>query len=260
NGPQVHASAARNPKLLGGPFIDHGGKRVEEIRELQDRTKRERAGLIKFSVALETLDEMLRTVQDGHSLQQAYALVPDVLRGYVELFYDAQDHASFRLVEPLLYRSRLYQRSSQSLMLSPATGDDRPFVLSTPRLPSPGALHLRWSFDDPRVDRLFALKTMPRSLDQIRRDLELSDAEAATFATFLTPEAPAPYEAYTGSGVRWRYFGHACILIETRWLTILLDPVLSYTYESTIARYTYADLPEHIDYVLITHNHQDHIL
>ena len=40
----------------------------------------------------------------------------------------------------------------------------------------------------------------------------------------------------------------------------LFDPVLSYTYESEIARYTYADLPDHIDYVVITHNHQDHIL
>jgi L-ascorbate metabolism protein UlaG (beta-lactamase superfamily) len=40
----------------------------------------------------------------------------------------------------------------------------------------------------------------------------------------------------------------------------LLDPVLSYTYESSISRYTYLDLPDHIDYVLITHGHQDHIL
>ena len=41
---------------------------------------------------------------------------------------------------------------------------------------------------------------------------------------------------------------------------MLFDPVLSYTYENSIHRYTYCDLPDTIDYVLITHNHQDHIL
>jgi L-ascorbate metabolism protein UlaG (beta-lactamase superfamily) len=41
---------------------------------------------------------------------------------------------------------------------------------------------------------------------------------------------------------------------------MLFDPVLSYTYENSISRYTYLDLPETIDYVLITHNHQDHVL
>src|ERR1700751_4919949 len=54
--------------------------------------------------------------------------------------------------------------------------------------------------------------------------------------------------------------GHACILLETGGVSILLDPVLSYTYESDISRYAYEDLPPVIDYVLITHNHQDHIL
>ena len=43
-------------------------------------------------------------------------------------------------------------------------------------------------------------------------------------------------------------------------LSILFDPVLSYTYESDISRYTYNDLPDVIDYVVITHNHQDHVL
>jgi L-ascorbate metabolism protein UlaG (beta-lactamase superfamily) len=36
--------------------------------------------------------------------------------------------------------------------------------------------------------------------------------------------------------------------------------MLSYTYDTQISRYTYSDLPEVIDYALITHNHQDHIL
>ena len=72
--------------------------------------------------------------------------------------------------------------------------------------------------------------------------------------------APATYPRYQGPTARWRYFGHACILVETASTSILLDPVLSYTYESDISRYTYADLPDVIDYALITHNHQDHIM
>src|SRR5262249_8678338 len=68
------------------------------------------------------------------------------------------------------------------------------------------------------------------------------------------------YLPYQGKGVRWRYFGHACILIESQDISMLFDPVLSYTYDSSISRYTYLDLPDSIDYILITHNHQDHIL
>jgi L-ascorbate metabolism protein UlaG (beta-lactamase superfamily) len=49
-------------------------------------------------------------------------------------------------------------------------------------------------------------------------------------------------------------------LIETQGLSLLFDPVISYTYECETSRYTFEDLPESIDYVVITHNHQDHIL
>lgn len=260
NAPQVHANAAKNPKMLGGPFIDHGGRRVEEIRALKDRTAKKRARLLELSAALERLDELLRTGADGHSLVPLYAEVPEILRGYVELAYDIRHNASFRLLEPLLYRSDLYDPSAQSLMLSVTSGDSRPFALSTPRLAGPGLVHLRWSFVDDRVDDLFRLKTEPKPWSWIRDRFDIAEAETETFRSFMTPEPPAPYEAYAGSGLRWRYFGHACILVETKTMSILFDPVLSYTYESDISRYTYADLPDRIDYVFVTHNHQDHIL
>jgi L-ascorbate metabolism protein UlaG (beta-lactamase superfamily) len=48
--------------------------------------------------------------------------------------------------------------------------------------------------------------------------------------------------------------------VESGGVSILSDPVLSYTYESQISRYTYEDLPDYIDYVVITHHHSDHIL
>jgi len=260
NGPQIHANAVKNPKMMGGPFIDYGGKRVDEIRELRDRTKNERAGLIELSEAIDSLDSMLRSSAKGYGLDSLYEKIPSPLRGYVELLYDLNHHPSFRLVEPLLYRSQHYDPYKQSIMLATISTDDRPFVLSTPRLESDDALHLRLPFDHPSVDDLFRLKSAPRPWSEIKEMLPVSGSQDALLQSFLTQEPPPQYSPYTGVGVRWRYFGHACILIESQGTSLLFDPVLSYTYENGISRYTYLDLPDSIDYVLITHDHQDHIL
>jgi L-ascorbate metabolism protein UlaG (beta-lactamase superfamily) len=260
NAPQIHANAVKNPKLLGGPFMDYGGKRVDEIRNLREQTKRLRPHLLELSDAIASLDELLRTQAKGFSLQPLYQAVPDALKGYVELVYDLNNNPSFRIIEPLLYRSRYYDRSAQSLMLSVLTGDDRPFVLSTPRLESDSLFHLRVPFDEEIVDELFRLKTVPRPWREIKEMLKAPEESEGLVSSFLTPDPPPPYSPYRGRGMRWRYFGHACILLETPDLTILFDPVLSYTYESDVSRYTYQDLPDSIDYVVITHNHQDHVL
>jgi L-ascorbate metabolism protein UlaG (beta-lactamase superfamily) len=257
NAPQVHANAVKNPKLLGGPFIDYGGKRVDEIRILRDQTKRMRPHLIELSNAIASLDEILRTHAKGFSLQPLYQMVPDTIKGYVELVYDLNNNPSFRIIEPLLYRSRYYDRSAQSLMLSVLTGDDRPFVLSTPRLESDSLFHMRVPFDDEVVDELFQLKSVPRPWGEIKEMLKVPEESERLVWSFLTPPAYSPYR---GDGIRWRYFGHACILLETQGVSMLFDPVLSYTYESDVSRYTYQDLPDSIDYVVITHNHQDHVL
>jgi L-ascorbate metabolism protein UlaG (beta-lactamase superfamily) len=187
-------------------------------------------------------------------------MTPDILKGYVELVYDLNNNPSFRIIEPLLYRSRYYDRSAQSLMLSVLAGDDRPFALSTPRLESDSLFHIRASFDDEVVDELFRLKSVPRSWGEIKEMLKAPEASEQLVWSFLTPDPPPTYSAYRGLGVRWRDFGHACILLETQGVSMLFDPVLSYTYESDISRYTYQDLPDSIDYVVITHNHQDHVL
>ena len=258
--PMIHANAVKNPKMLGGPFIDYGGKRVDEIRALRDRTKREKGHLIELSGALGTLSNLLREAANGFSLHPLYEKVPDILRGYVELFYDLGNHASFRLIEPLLYRSRYYDRSLQSVMLSLISDDDRPFVLSTPRLDSDNSIHLPLPFACPVIDDLFRLKSTPRSWHEIKEMLATQDSADALLRSLLTSEPPPHYVPYSGPGVRWRYFGHACILIESQGMSMLFDPVLSYTYENGISRYTYLDLPDSIDYVLITHDHQDHIL
>ena len=130
--PEAHQAAVKNPALLGGPFIDLGKNRVDEVTKLRDRTLRDRQTLIELSRSIEKLDALLREKGDGYSLESLYAEVPENLQGYVELIYDLNNHPSFRLIEPLLYKSRNYDSSLQSLMFSEVKGDDRPFVLSTP--------------------------------------------------------------------------------------------------------------------------------
>lgn len=259
--PQVHIQAVKNPKMLGGPFMDYGDTpRVEDVRALMERTWRDRAQMLRFEAAVQELDEMLRKEATGFSLEPLYEKIPEPLRGYVELTYDLNNQPSFRLIEPLLYRSEYYDTSAQSILLSTVDQDERPFILSTPRLVEDGDLHLQIPFAHSGIDELFRMKRIPQTFEHIKRALELPDEHDGAFRELLTQEPPKPYERYEGDGVRWRYLGHACILVESGGVTVLLDPVLSYTYESDVSRYTYEDLPDRIDYVLITHNHQDHIL
>ena len=258
--PETHESAVKNPALLGGPFMDFEGTKVEEVRELKNRTLRERKKLLELSSAIASLDQLLREKGTGFSLESLYAEVPPQLQGYVELVYDLNNQPSFRLIEPLLYRSEYYDSSMQSVMLSEISQDDRPFVLSTPRLEAGDSLQLGMPFSSEALDDLFRMKGSPAPFSKIQEKLNLTEKDATKLRAFLTTEAPKPYASYEGAGARWRYFGHACILLETGGVSVLMDPVLSYTYESDISRYTYQDLPPVIDYVLITHNHQDHIL
>jgi L-ascorbate metabolism protein UlaG (beta-lactamase superfamily) len=258
--PETHEAAVRNPALLGGPFMDFDRNRVEEVKELRERTLTQRSHLIELSRAIEQLDALLREKAAGYSLESLYAEVPACLQGYVELVYDLNNHPSFRLIEPLLYKSQFYDASLQSVMLSEISGDDRPFVLSTPRVDKGDSINLQVPFASEQIDALFRMKNEPSSFGAIRDILHLGDGATERFRSFLTTEVPKPYAKYEGAGARWRYFGHACILLETRGVSVLLDPMLSYTYDTQISRYTYSDLPEVIDYVLITHNHQDHIL
>ncbi len=263
--PQVHAAAVKNPAMVGGPFISHPPSRVQEVKALIDRTMAEQAELIALAKAVKELDDLLRNEAKGFSLEPLYPRVPELLRGYVELVYDLNHHPSFRLFEPLLYHSPYYKPSIQSFALTLIEGDkDRPFVLSTPRIAEEGVLFVHRPFDHEGIDELFRMKRSPRPYGHIKELLGIAadgnSADEELFRTFFTTEAPAPYVAYEGSGMRTRYFGHACILIETEGFSVLSDPVISYDYHADLPRYTYSDLPDFIDYVVITHNHQDHVL
>ncbi|MFC0516384.1 MBL fold metallo-hydrolase [Mucilaginibacter angelicae] len=259
--PQIHAAAVLNPKMLGGPFIDYKGERVVEIKKLRDDTVAANSRLLEFAEALKTLDVFLKGTAVGYSLEPLYEKVPEILKGYVELVYDLNNNVSFRFFESLLYKSEFYNKKSQSILLWLTNNDERPFCLSTPRLGDDHMLDLDIPLDHFGIDELSRMKRNAGSLPDIIETLKIAPADVPLFKSFFTVTPPPVYEKYNGENVRMRYFGHACILLETCGLSILIDPVISYYgYTSQIEHYSDADIPDVIDYVLITHNHQDHIL
>lgn len=258
--PQMHVAALKNPAMLGGPFIDYDPGRADEIKVLAERTSQEHAHMLKFAAAVQELDQMLATEAAGFSLEPLYQKVPEVLKGYVELVYDLNNQPSMRFIEGLLYKSEYYNTAAQSIEFSHAKNNSRSFVFSTPRLHREGHLRLNLPFSHEGYDELFKMKYVPQTYGYIKDLLHVRDEDDEVFRNFFTDEVPPPHEPYTGDDVRIRYFGHACLLIESKETSILCDPLISYKEDIGRDYYTYTDLPDHIDYALITHNHQDHCM
>ncbi|MBB6112605.1 L-ascorbate metabolism protein UlaG, beta-lactamase superfamily [Mucilaginibacter lappiensis] len=259
--PTIHAAAIKSPKMLGGPFIDYGGKRVDEIKGLISNTLEKCAELLGLRDDIIQLNEMLKKEAKGYALTDLYPKVPERLQGLVELIYDVNNNASFRFFESLLYATEYYDESLQSFNLFLVKDDDsRSFVLSTPKLPNDEILRVSLPFKSEKIDELFDMAVIPRKFSEIKDIFNTEPGKEELFKSFFTTEPPRQYKKYDGDGILTRYFGHACILTETKHTTILADPLISYGYETDISRFSYEDLPEKIDYVLITHNHQDHIL
>ncbi|NIG56803.1 MBL fold metallo-hydrolase [Chitinophaga sp. Cy-1792] len=259
--PHIHAAAAKNPKMRGGPFVDLPVSRVEEVKALRAATVAEKDYHLRFAAAIVELNQLLKTAARGFSMDTLYSKVPEILRGKVELVYDLNNNPSFRFFEPLLYKNECYHEASQSLALWITNNDERPFVLSTPRLDEPNVIHVEVPFKHPGIDMLSRMRRIPGDIEEIAQAFNIREEDRALFNTFFTQEPPVAYNRYEGDKIRMRYFGHACILVETKEVSILVDPVISYHgYSTDVTRYSEAHLPDKIDYVIITHNHQDHIL
>lgn len=259
---QIHSQAVKDPKLLGGPFIDLDGQKVDEIKELIQQTKKDCEQLIFLNDAIKELDKALQAEAQGDSLEAFYNRIPFPLKGLIELVYDLNNHPSIRLIEPLIYKN-YYSTQNQRIALSETNSDFRKFVLSTPRIDQENEVYLNIPFSDPKLDKLFRMKEEPQSLDEIQALLEIPETKQKLFQSFFTTTPPLLFDDrnYQGEGIRLRYFGHACLLIQTKFISILFDPVISYPLQTNeVPRYTLSDLPDHIDYVVFTHNHQDHIL
>jgi len=258
--PAVHAAAAANPSLVGGSFVALTEADAPRAAALLDDINRRCAHMIAFAEAFRQLDREVQGKAQGFCLDDFYRSLPAELAGLVEIVYDLNNHPKTKLVEELLYAGGLDNRGLQQIHLHRTPSEDRPFFLSTPRLERQGSLVLNMRYTDPRLDDLCAMKLRSGSLADATRHLVESKHKVDCFHSLFTSERPLRKTPnYRGDGVRVRYFGHACVLVQTAGLSVLIDPTTAWARDDKEATLTFDDLPDVIDYVVLSHAHQDHI-
>jgi L-ascorbate metabolism protein UlaG (beta-lactamase superfamily) len=254
----VHIAANADPKNYGGPFMDLKMSDLPEVKKLIEETNEKCTDLITLANDLRDLSEQLQEGANGYSLNEFYATLPESLKGLIEFLYDTNDQASIRLFEEFLYDEEAMGHTTE-IMLQPIGEGDRPFFMSTPRLRSPESMSFKMKFDDRRLDMLSSMRTHAASFASVARQFEVTEQDMPTFRSFFTAEHPVSKgnQNFVEDGVRMRAFGHACVLLQTKNVSILFDPFVAIE-SGDDGRLTLNDLPEFIDFVVLTHSHQDH--
>ncbi len=259
---QLHILANQDRGLSGGgEFVDCTVEQIEDVKALLTSFDAQHGIHRELADAVKQLDAVVKCHKTGETIEPLYEQVPELLKGYVELFMDLYHQPSYRLIESLLYRSPYYNESMQSVsfgLLSRVTV--RPFVLSTPRLPDANHLHVRRSFASPVWDSVFRAREQGATAAEVEGwfDGILTEGGLPRRELFTTAEPSARYEPLR-EGVRVRYIGHAGFLIETGNTSILVDPVVANRTESNAGDViSYSELPPKIDYICLTHSHSDH--
>ena len=256
--PHTHIAAAQDPALFGGPFVNLTMNEIPLVRQLVSDTQQRCAPLILLAEDFKKLDVRLQEVGRGYCLQELYSRAPDSLSGLVEFLYDLNCHPRLRVHEELLYGEDPAS-DTYEVMLTRMPEEERPFFMSTPRLKVPGNILFKMHISDPRLDRLASMRTSAASFSETASQFSIPKEQVPEFRSFFTASPPTRHSCeYFGEGVRIRYFGHACVLIQTKRTSILIDPMLACDTDKADGRLTFLDLPTYLDYVVLSHNHQDH--
>jgi L-ascorbate metabolism protein UlaG (beta-lactamase superfamily) len=263
NNQELHILANQDKTLAGGgEFVDCASEQAGALKTLLDMYESEHGIYSEISEAIKRLDTLLRSHKGGMTIEPLYDLVPDTLKGYVELFMDLYHQPSFRLIEGLLYKSSYYKEEMQSVSfgIMPKSGS-RPFVLSTPRLPDDSCLHLRVPFKSDVLDDIFRARVTPISSSDIDQIFEGRETVGGLSRHDLfTTDPPYVLPKQAATDVTLSYIGHAGFLIENGDCAIMVDPLIAYRVDSNRDDViTYGDLPQKIDYLCLTHNHADHV-
>jgi L-ascorbate metabolism protein UlaG (beta-lactamase superfamily) len=254
--PSVHIAAAQNPEMFGGPFLDLPEAAVSQVRAYVAEVESRRSVALRFADQLRAFNIELQRA-DGYCLDGLRQRLPEDLSGRVELIYDLNSHPKLRLLEEMFMVDDLGLAGAEELLLHRQRDIDRAFFLSTPRIGVPDSLSLRIPFGSEIAKAICDCRHVPIDLVEIAARLEQPIEALAPY--FVSPSSGATARArYAGDGVRVRYFGHACLLIETCDICILVDPTMAHDRHGDVPHFTIADLPSRIDILFISHGHQDH--
>lgn len=260
--PSAHTDLAGIPSMYGGHFVCKQEADIPAISALAIETRKRAADLLALADAWQATNQRLQTAAVGQSLNDFYTQLPSALQGLVELVYDLHHRPAVRLFEELVTDAYPLKTLTQ-IYMHRADPTERDFFMCTPRLARPQDLMLNWALDDPRIDKLTSLRTNPATLSTLKDALGLDDQQLSLLASMCQPAPKKGHEddhsaALAPGDVRVRYFGHACILVQSAEQSILIDPYFSMKAQKS-ANFSVHDLPERIDWVVFSHSHQDHL-
>jgi hypothetical protein len=257
--PRAHASAVKRPGMYCAPFIDIDDVPEEQaIAELAQLCSRMRPFEL-LAADIDAARRLLATQAQGGPLTRIYGYLPESLRGLVEVVYGEDGNPRLRFFEELLYRSEHYRRSLQRVQLSPEPRRTQPFTFISPVLPGRGRLDLDLEFAAPEIDVLAAARRSPVDVDELTERAKLATpAEVGLFKQLFHDQPPVAHQPPPRGQCRMRYFGHAAVLLETAEAAVLLDPEIAATGDGH-DHFSFSDLPECIDAIILSHAHPDHV-
>lgn len=257
--PDFHHEILQDPNMVGGPFLSLHPSKAYLIEDLINWTEKNCKRFINLYQDIIELNTRLKLHPRGQSLENLYQTLPSSLQGMVELVYDTNNNINIRFIEALFYKE-YSTKSFQQMEVQTLNQDKRPFVLSTPLVDNntKNIVYLNYNFSDNNIDKISKLRYEPSTLQNIMTLFNTDEDKLLEFLVLTSNITPQIVRKIDKGIVRISYFGHACVLLETATTSIIIDPLISY-YMKDNNRFSLMDLPDKIDYVLITHNHQDHI-
>jgi L-ascorbate metabolism protein UlaG (beta-lactamase superfamily) len=259
--PAAHLAATADQELRGGPFVEAGT--AEQVQALLENTLQWAAPIMALAEDYRSFDQHFMGVADGRPMDDFYGDAPNSLRGALELVYTANDLPMLRVSE-FLMSARNFYLGERQLRLERCPSELRSFIMSTPRFESEQAVHIPLDFTNPAITRLVSARRTPADTDQLAAELGVPTDRRDVFGRmFELPEQRGAVQSdptMTSDGLRCRYTGHAGVLIQSRASTVMVDPCIATNPSGVVERWSFHDLPERIDVVMMTHGHQDHVI